>query len=61
MNNVNIQDNKTIWQGSHMVGNGHGDWLRGEERAWLTRRVGSLGFYNYNNFIFVGETYFIVK
>lgn len=44
-----------------MVGNGCADWLRGEERAWPERRVGSLGFYNYNNFIFVGETHFIVK
>lgn len=34
------------------------DWLRREERAGLQRRVGSLGFHNYNNFIFAFETHF---
>lgn len=37
------------------------DWLKTEARAWLDQRVGSLGWYNYNNFIFAAVTHFIVK
>lgn len=36
-------------------------WLSMKERAWLQRRVGSLGWHNYNNFIFAAETRFFVK
>lgn len=44
-----------------MVGFGHSHWLMRGERAWLERRVGSLGWHNYNNFMFSAETHFIVK
>lgn len=43
-----------------MVGLRGSYWLKREERAWLERRVGSLGWH-YNNFIFAAETHFIVK
>lgn len=36
-------------------------WLEIAVRAWTERRVGSLGWHNYNNFIFAAETHFIVK
>lgn len=41
-----------------MLGIERCDWLRREERAGLQRRVGSLGFHNYNNFIVASETHF---
>lgn len=44
-----------------MVGNGRCYWMKWEERAGLERRVGPLGFHNYNNFIFAAETHFMVK
>lgn len=41
-----------------MVGSGRCYWMKWKERAGLERRVGSLGFHNYNNFIFAAETHF---